>query len=187
MIRTLFPCVVFLALLACGAPDIRFGSPQSVAPVENVSVRFARIEVLDVSLPSYAESEEIFVRDATGAIAPLGPLWSDAPSRGATLELVRTLGEATGRLVAPAPWPFRDPSDVRVDVRLDAFLATETGTFRVSGQVFVAPEDALGRDNARSFEIETVVSDSTDAAAISAARSAALRQLAVFIARNGLR
>ena len=148
---------------------------------------FKRIEVLAISLPAYAQTEEIFFRDASGAIIPFGPLWADEPERGLTLDIVRELRAVTNRLVAPDPWPFRDRADVRVDVRLDVFLATAAGTFRIAGQVFVAPEEAVGRDRARRFEIEVPVGEISSAASIASARAAAVRELAVIIARDGLR
>lgn len=180
-------CAALLGLSACSAPEVRFDAPASTEAPARVAVPYGRIEVLAASLPAYALSEEINSRDATGAIAPLGPLWADEPSRGVTLELVRELGAITGRLVAPDPWPFRDPSDVRIDLRFDTFLATQDGVFRVAGQVFVAPEEAAGRDRALRFDISAPIADTSSAAAIAAARAEAIRQLATLIARQGLR
>ncbi|MBS0124981.1 PqiC family protein [Thetidibacter halocola] len=176
-----------LSLAACAGTEARFDAPTpTAAPSESVSVRFARIEVVAVTLPTYGQDEEIHIREASGAIVPLGPLWADEPARAVTLQLARDLDTITGRLVAPEPWPFRDPSDVRVDLRVTDFHATEAGTFRLAGQVFVAPEDG-GRDRARGFEIETPIGAEGGPAAIAAARAQAVTQLALFVAKNGLR
>ncbi len=185
--RNILAGMVLSALCACGTVETRFDAAPLVASEEKVSVRFARIEVVAVSLPVYAQSEDIHVRDASGAIVPLGALWADDPARGVTLNVATGLAKVTDRLVAPEPWPFRDLPDVRVDIRLDAFLATNTGTFRIAGQVFVAPEDGTGRDRARAFEIETPVADPGDATAIAQARAVAERALVSFVATEGLR
>ena len=176
--------VLALALAACGGTEPRFDATPA-APVEKVSSRYARIEVATVTLPVYAQGEEIHVQDKDGAIVPLGPLWTDEPSRAVTLQIARDLDAITGRLVAAEPWPFRDYPDVKVDVRLQDFYATARGTFRIAGMVYVAPEEA-GPDRAKRFGIEAVL-PGEGPAAIAAARSAAVAQLSGFIAKNGLR
>ncbi|WP_136441404.1 PqiC family protein [Pacificoceanicola onchidii] len=181
-----------LFLSACGGVDLRFDTPPtavgggSALPEERVSVRYARIEVATVTLPTYAQDEEIVLRDDSGAIAPSGGLWADEPGRAVTLQLARDLDAITGRLVAPEPWPFRDLPDVKVDVRIEDFFATSGGTFRLSGQMFVAPED-YGTDRARRFEIEVPVTGEMTPGAIAAARARAVSDLAAFVARKGLR
>ena len=174
------------ALAACSAPEPRFDAGPTLA-TEKVTTRYGRIEVATVTLPIYAEGEEIHARDATGAILPTGSLWADEPGRAVTLQIARDLDAMTGRLVAPEPWPFRDFPDVKVDVRVQDFFATERGTFRLSGQVFVAPEEN-GPDRAKPFEIETrIPGETAGPAQIAAARAAAVSQLSSFIAKNGLR
>lgn len=181
-----------LSLAACGGIEERFDTPPlradapSSAPLTKVPSRYSRIEVIAVTLPTYAEGEEIHVRGASGAITPLGPLWADEPGRGVTQQIARDLDAITGRLVAPEPWPFRDLPNVRVDIRIQDFYATEAGTFRVSGLAFVAPEEA-GPDRSTRFEIETPIAGEGGPADIAAARAAAVSELAVFVARNGLR
>jgi uncharacterized lipoprotein YmbA len=181
-----------LLLAACGGTEPRFdagataaGAVAPEASLERVSTRYGRIEIAAVTLPIYAQSEEIHVEDAEGAIVPLGPLWTDEPGRAVTLQIARDLDAITGRLVAAEPWPFRDYPDVKVDVRLMDFYATARGTFRLAGQVYVAPEEG-GPDRAKRFEIETpLVGEGPKG--IAAARAAAVAQLSVFIAQNGLR
>lgn len=184
--KSLYLLPLVAALAACSAPEPRFDAPPA-AGFEKVSSRYARIEVALVTLPIYAEGEEIHARDASGAILPLGPLWADEPGRAVTLQIARDLDAITGRLVAPEPWPFRDYPDVKVDVRLQDFYATERGTFRLSGQVFVAPEEN-GPDRAKTFEIEAVIpGEKPGPAQIASARAAAVSELSLFIAQNGLR
>ncbi|WGW03759.1 PqiC family protein [Tropicibacter oceani] len=176
-----------LALGACSGVEQRFDAPVAAEiKAERVSSRYARIEVAAVTLPTYAQAEEIHVRDASGAITPTDALWADEPGRAVTLQIARELDAITGRLVAPEPWPFRDIPDVKVDVRVQDFYATETGAFRISGQVFVAPEEQ-GPDRAKRFEIEALITGEPGPAQIAAARAEAVAQLSVFIAKNGLR
>ncbi|MFW2543610.1 PqiC family protein [Primorskyibacter sp. 2E107] len=187
---SLLSLTVFLA--ACSGEQLRFdAAPTAVGggaalPDARVSVRYARIEVATVTLPTYAQDEEIVMRDASGAIAPSGGLWADEPGRAVTLQLARDLDAITGRLVAPEPWPFRDLPDVKVDIRVEDFFATSAASFRMTGQMFVAPED-YGTDRARRFEIDVPVTGEMTPGAIAAARAAAVSQLAEFVARQGLR
>lgn len=173
-----------LALTGC-ASDKRFGAPTPV-PQERVSISYRTVEVVQATLPAYASAEEITVREADGAIAPLGPLWADDPSRALTLQLARDLGAITGAVTAPAPWPFRSLPDARVDVRVEDFLATEDGVFLLSGQYFVAPETG-GRDRARRFAFTVPLADPATPGGIVAARGSAVSRLALDIAQNALR
>lgn len=177
--------VTITALLAGCASDQRFGAETPV-PSQNVAVRFGAIEVVQATLPAYGASEEISVRKADGGIAPLGPLWADDPARAVTLQLARDLGAITGAVSAPAPWPFRNLPDVRVDVRIEDFLATDTGVFLLSGQYFVAPETG-GRDRARRFSFSVPLDDPATAGGIAKASGDAVSRLALEIAQNGLR
>lgn len=94
----------------------------------------------EVTLPSYAAAEDIYMRAADGTISPMGTLWADLPARSITLQLSRDLGAITGVTVAPEPWPFRAYAAAKVDVRIEELLATAEGVFRLSGQYFIAPE-----------------------------------------------
>ncbi|WP_422824571.1 PqiC family protein [Thalassococcus sp. BH17M4-6] len=170
---------------ACSSPDVRFASP-AVAPSAKVSSLYGKLEVVEVTLPTYAASENIFVQGADGAITELGPLWADDPARAMTLQLARDFAAITGAIAAPDPWPFRSFPDAKVDVRLEEMLATEDGTFRISGQFFVAPEEG-GRDRSGQFGISVPLPEDASISQIAAARSAATTQLAEQIARRGLR
>ncbi|MCE0505090.1 MULTISPECIES: PqiC family protein [unclassified Roseivivax] len=173
-----------LLVAACG-PEPRFASPIS-PPEARVASAFPSLEVVEVTLPSYAADEQIFQRGADGAIAPAGTLWADLPARAITLQLSRDLAVITGVTVAPEPWPFRPFPAARVDVRLEEMLATSEGTFRLAGQYFVAPE-AGGRATAGQFAIvEPIQGDTGSAAAIATARGRAVARLAEQIAREGL-
>lgn len=177
-------------LLAACSDDVLQTSPIYVPQVasvteERVASRYRSVEVVEVTMPTYAEDEEIYVRDGDGALSALGPFWADAPSRSVTLQLARELGAITGVRVAPEPWPYRSFAEVRVDVRIEDFVATSSGAFLISGQYFVAP-DSGERERAGRFEITAPLSAMTSAG-IAAARSNAVGQLAVKIAREGLR
>lgn len=179
--------VTCLLMAACNIPEPRFGSAPIVnLEQEKIRSPFGRIEVSEVTLPIYGASEEIHRRDESGAIKPIGALWSDEPGRTVTLQIASDLGEITGRLVAPEPWPFRDLPQVRVDVRVEDFFATNVGTFRLSGQVFVAPEDN-GPDRAKQFNIEVGIAEPEDPGSIAVSQRFAVMELSRFIALNGLR
>lgn len=177
--------VCLLALTACSGADIRYATPP-VNPSERISSRYQSLEVVEVTLPTYAADENIAVQGPDGAITTLGALWADDPARGLTLQLARDLANITGATVAPAPWPFRDFADAKVDVRVEEMVATAAGTFRIAGQYFVAPEEE-GRPRAGQFEIAVPLPEDAGAVQIAAARGAASLLLAEEIARKGLR
>lgn len=186
MFRLLLASTAFLA--ACSAPDVRVPpvAPSAIAPEDRVSIRFASVEVTTVTLPTYANSEDIVAEAQDGTLVPLGPLWSDEPSRAVTLQVAQVLRDLTGQTVAPEPWPFRDFAQARLDIRFADFHATALGTFRIAGQYFVAPDEG-GRDISKSFDIEVTVAGEGSANDISVARTTAINRLTREIARDGLR
>ena len=179
--------IVFL-LAACGGGTVeRFAVPAPAeAALPKLSSRYGSIEVRQVSLPTYAASEEIASRDAGGAItADKNLLWADEPARAMTLELARTLGLMTHAQVAAEPWPFLDRASALVDVRVEEMVADADGSFRLSGQYYVAPDSGVGGRSGLFSLSQPVVGEG--AAAIAAARGLAVRALAEQIARKGLR
>ncbi len=182
---TLIPALAVIATLAgCSSPP-RYGAPTAI-PDTRIATRYHAIEIVQATLPSYAQGEEIYLRKTDGAIEEFGPLWADDPARAVTLQLARDLGAVSGGLAAPDPWPFSELPDVRVDVRIEDFLATEAGVFLLSGQYFVAPESG-GRDRARRFDISVPIAQPPSPAAVVTARGSAVSRLALDIAENGLR
>jgi uncharacterized lipoprotein YmbA len=184
------PLALILAslLAACGnAGAIRYATPQ--IPVETrVPVAFASIEVIDVTLPTYAQGEEISLGLAAGGIKrENGLLWADIPARAVTLDLARALGLITGAQVASSPWPFDSRPQARVEVRIEELLPVETGEFRLSGQYFVGAFDGSERGRARSFALSVPWNVEGGGPAIANARAQATVLLAETIARDGLR
>lgn len=182
-----------LTLAACSSgPEQRFAVPP-VAPEARVPVSYGSIEVRDITLPTYALSEEIFVETADGALTSSGLLWADDPSRAATLELTRALSTITGARIASEPWPFSGYADARLEVRIEEFIASAEGEFRIAGQYFVAPEEGQGRDRAGDFRITVPLRTTAEGvadigpAAIAEARARAMTELATGIAEDGLR
>jgi uncharacterized lipoprotein YmbA len=178
--------VAALALLAgCGAPPERFAAPLAPAG-ERIAVTVRQLEVRQVSLPSYARDEEIWIETAEGALtADNGRLWADDPERGMTLELSRQLSAITGARVAAEPWPFDQIPQARLELRVDSFIAGADGRFRITGQYFVASTDR-GRDRAASFAVSAPIAPESGPPGIAAARAQATRDLARLIARDGL-
>lgn len=175
-----------LTLIACSGEILRVPAPAT-AVSETVPSRFQGIEVLRVSLPTYASGEEIFTEDGTGMLAgSANMLWADDPTRAVTLGLARSLAQITGARVAPEPWPFEEFPAARVDVRIEDMRATGT-QFTLSGQYFVAPRGGSGRGTARLFSITAPLPETPALSDFAAARSDTVAQLALQIARDGLR
>ncbi len=185
--------VALLALCGLSACGLLGRDPLRIAvpaPVTEgrVAIRFASVELLEAELPDYADQEDIYVQGVGGAITQTrGFVWADDPSRAFTLELTRALGGLTGARVAPDPWPYDEPAEARVDVRVAEFSPDLTrGEFVISGEYFVAAFDESGRDTAREFRATAPLPPEAGPAAIAAARSQATVNLARQIATNGL-
>ena len=179
--------VTFALLAACGPRPLRFTVPPAV-PQERIGIAFSTVELLDVSLPEYAEGAEIFVQVPGNALTRVARAqWADDPARAVTLDLARALAEVTGARVAPEPWPFEEPAEAQVDVRVAEIVADASGVFLLRGQVFVASQDGSGRDRAREFRVSIPLPPEAGPAAIAAARGQATLALAQDIAANGLR
>lgn len=187
MLPKFLPFALTLALAACGDPDLRFAVP-TVVPTETVGIAYNSVEVRTVTLPTYAQFEEIYVETPTGALtASPSLLWADDPTRAATLELTRALGAITNARVASEPWPFDSYAEVRVEVRVEEFVASQRGEFRLSGQYFIATLDGEGRDRAATFRVAVPLAPDAGPLAIALARGLAMAELADQIARGGLR
>lgn len=183
---TRFPLLAVVVLLsACGA-DERFLAAPQVITTERVASRFSSIEVREVSLPTHASSEEIYVEAEAGELARSKLLWADDPTRAVTLALTRNLTEITGARVAPEPWPFDAFPAARVDVRVERFLSTADGTLTLAGQYFVADLDGRGRDRSRLFSLSVPMAVDASPAVIAGARARLVSDLALTIAKDGL-
>lgn len=180
--------LAFLALTVlagCAAED-RFISAPQVTATERVASRFSSIEVREVSLPTHASSEEIYVEAEGGGLAVSELLWADDPTRAVTLALSRNLAEITGARVAPEPWPFDAYPAARVDVRVERFLSQADGMLVLAGQYFVADLDGRGRDRARLFSLSAPLANDLTPSAAAEARARLVSELALKIARDGL-
>lgn len=182
MIRRL---AVLALLAACGTEPLLYAAPP-VPAGERIGVFARSVEVREVSLPLYAEAEEIHVGLPGGGIAPLdGARWADDPRRAVTLELAAAMADATGARVAAEPWPFQSFPAATVTVRATQMLAGTDGVFRMSGQWATADRDGE-RERAGRFDVHTPYPLAGGSNAIAAARALAVRDLARLIAARGL-
>lgn len=179
--------VALVALLsACASGPARFAVP-TVTPDLRQQISYRSVELREVSLPVYAQSEEISIERLDGGITrEAGLLWADLPARAMTLDLGRALRTITGAQIAPEPWPFDARPQARLEVRVEEMLASERGEFRLAGQYFVAAFDGSERGRAQSFALSVPLVD-VDPATIAAARGQVTVMLAETIARDGLR
>ena len=97
------------------------------------------------------------------------------------------LARLTDVVVAPEPWPFEPYPAARVEVRIEEFIASRRGAFRLSGQYFIAAIDESGRDRARLFDLSVPLSPEAGPGEIAVARGQAMAALAETIALDGLR
>lgn len=188
MMRPALLIALLATLAGCGETVQRYATAAPVVDekLPSISSRYRSVEVRQISLPTYAASDEIATRDATGAITSnKSALWADEPARAMTLELSRYLGQITGVQVAAEPWPFLDRAGAIVDVRVEEMVADADGAFRISGQYYVAPDSGTGGRSGLFSLSEPILGEG--AGAIAAARAAVTRALAEQITRSGLR
>lgn len=180
--------LMLVVLAGCSsAPEVRYAVPE-IAPEARVSIAYGSVEVRDVTLPTYAQLEQIYVETAEGALTSSDLLWADDPQRGATLELSRALALISQVAVASEPWPFESYPDARVEVRVEEFIASlRSSEFRLAGQYFVASLEGRGRDRSGVFRVSVALPEEAGPAVIAAARGEAMSLLAEQIAREGLR
>lgn len=179
-----FLCLTVLALAACGAPERFAVAPPPIT--EKLRIAFGSVEVRDVSLPSYAASDEIHTQTDDGTLVSSSDvLWADAPERAIALELSQNLARLTDRRIASEPWPFEAFPDARLEVRFAELVATTSGVFSTSGQYFVAVEN--GRERSGLFDLAVPFDPAGGPNAIARARGQLILDLAEYIARNGLR
>jgi uncharacterized lipoprotein YmbA len=186
MMKVLTAAAALAVILGgCGAaPDLFTVEPPR--PTSTQSIGFASVEVLEVSLPAYAQAGEIAVQDADGRlVTDTRVLWADDPDRAVTLQLSRNLADVSGARIAPEPWPFEAFPQARLDVRFEGLVARADGTFRATGQYFVSAEDR--RERAGTFDLSVPIAPEATPQDIARARGQIILELAEFIARDGLR
>lgn len=181
-----FAAATALALLAaCGGQPLRFDLPETEA-TQKIPVSVDSVEVLEVSLPLYADQEIIYFENEESAlVSDKSLLWADDPERSFTGGLALQLAALTDARVAAEPWPFYDRADVRVDVRFSRALPGRDGLYRIAGQYFVASTEGTAQERARRFELAAPF-QTLSAPSIAAAKAAVIAELAALIARDGL-
>ena len=184
---TILGAVAF-AMTACTSEPPQSYEAATPVPTERVGIRYSDVFVREVSLPSYAASETIFLADPNGLLTEqVTSVWADDPTRAVTLGLSQSLQAMTGARVAPEPWPFGTNPEVTVDVRVETFSPGTDGLYRAAGQVFVAPEDEEAPNRSLTFRLTAPFDVNGGQPAIAAARSNLVSQLSANIARRGLR
>ncbi|MFV0335674.1 MAG: membrane integrity-associated transporter subunit PqiC [Tropicimonas sp.] len=172
------------ALAACGQSPSRYASPP-VASGERISIGLSQLEIREVTLPAYAQSEEIWHETEEGGLeSNTDVLWADTPARGVTMELTQHLAALSSARVAAEPWPFEELPQARLVVRLQDMVARKDGRFHLAGQYYVVRLSA-GSDRSGTFDISAPIAPEGGAAAVAAARAAAVRDLARLIADRG--
>lgn len=173
-----------LGLSGCaGTPDRFAVLPAQVETRQ--SIAFRAVELRELSLPAYAAADEIVTQSADGTLTTSNTLWADSPPRAVALELSRALAEISGARVASDPWPFSALPDASLDVRFESFVPDVSGVFRATGQYFVAVPD--GRERAGVFTVSVPFDAEAGLPALARARGQIIADLAVVIARDGLR
>lgn len=184
-LRLLIPAAA-LTLAACSNPlatgRYLIDPPAAQGQVPN---RLGTAELADVSLPDYAEGDEVAFQDKDGAVRSTPKqIWADTPARAFTLTLARTISDLSGATVIPEPWPLAEPPQRRIRVDVERALAGRDGIYRLRGRYYVSDEAGGGRNHARGFDI-AVPLPAAGPGGVAAAQSAAIGRLAQQIALLG--
>lgn len=178
-----FALTLALVLAACTAPEEARFLIEPAPSAQKLRVKVGSIEVRDVSLPTYAAEPDVLAEGDDGALYPVGAsLWADDPVRGFTMALVSDLSDRTNATVAGEPWPLTETAHARLDVRVTQAFAGADGQFRLTGQFAVASPDEVIREFVRRFDIRVPL-QGQDSAAIAAAQSSAIGELARLVSR----
>ena len=184
MTRQILVALGLTALAACGSTITRLDMPTP-SPALSLRANVDSVVVRDVTLPTYAATEELGLETAPGVITSDGDLLAaDEPSRAVTLSLSRQMDEILSAIVSPDPWPFPGLADVVVDVRVSEMLGSAvTGTFTMSGQYFIGG-DAIDYPNSASSFSYQIPMATPDIPGAVAAQGLAITQLAEEISRS---
>lgn len=164
-----------LVLAACGTDQRYLIDPPQVAGSARVQV--ATLEVLEVSLPAYAEASEILVEGPDGGLTPISnALWADDPVRAVTLAIAEQVGAGSSAIAAPEPWPLEEDAQAAVSVTVAQLVAQSDGALRMTGQYAISSYDRIVRERIVPFSIVQPMVDGTPNA-IAAATGAAISQL----------
>ncbi|WP_299654821.1 membrane integrity-associated transporter subunit PqiC [uncultured Tateyamaria sp.] len=187
MIR-LVAATALLFLVACGSePPTRFEAASEPTP-ERVRIAYKAVSIRDVSLPTYAATEEISSADLDGRLSSSGSaLWADDPVRAITLDVARALREVSGARVAPDPWPYQSRPEATVDIRFEELIPDANGEYRAAGLYFVAPDDEDRVEHAHEFAFSIQYDVEAGFAALAAARAQLANMLVLDIAQTALR
>lgn len=172
--------VLATALSACTSNNVSQFALE-IPNVETARATGLTVEVLEISLPLYAQSQEIPMRDVDGAIkSDPAVLWADEPTRSISLGLAETLSRMTGGVAAVEPWPLDDRAAYRLDVRVSELVATPDNTLKFSGQFFVINDDGR-RPKVEWFDLTVPIAGS-DGQSVARATSQAVVELSGLIA-----
>lgn len=168
-------------LAACGADPARIAvMPETSTMRENT--RSETVEIVEVSLPAYAQDQEIAVGTAAGALLLAEDAqWADEPDRALTASLVRNLTAISRAEIAASPWPLTGYAEAELTVRVDQMLVGPDGVLVMSGQYAIAREE--GPQAIKPFAI-TVPVPVLDTVNVAHAHEIAWRELAETIVRD---
>ncbi|MEO0388162.1 MAG: PqiC family protein [Pseudomonadota bacterium] len=180
------PCLL-LSLAACAGEENIARYPVTPLPATTTrAVATDTIEVRLVSLPLYADAEEIPRQASDGSVRTNAEiLWADEPDRAISNALARNLEEITGAIAAVEPWPLEAFPEARIEVRVDEMLASANGTLRFAGAWFASRPGDPRADRAGRFAFDVPLADAAFPT-LAAAHAEATRQLATTVAA-GLR
>lgn len=174
--------LAFLLTACASVPEPRL-QLAPIAPAAVPTNTVARsIELREISLPYYAEGEQIGIIQADGSVALLNDvLWADLPPRALTLRLAQTLAARLPQTaVAAEPWPLLSRADLRVEIQVARAIGQLGGDYMLEGQYFIVAGNLGEYERAQGFAlIEPVIGDTLNG--ISLAQSAAFDQLADLI------
>lgn len=170
-----------LLVTACAKSTNSYLLPD-IEPLKAHSTVVRTVEVTRFDLPAYAEDNQISVLGEDGIVRPMkDAFWADAPDRALTEVLSGGLDQAISASVVSEPWPFEQPAEVKVEMKVRDLIASESGTLRLSGQYSLSSPAGGDLMQSKRFDFSAPVGDGS-LTAISMALASTMRSLTQEIA-----
>jgi uncharacterized lipoprotein YmbA len=157
---------------------------DDVVPQERLNTVAKLVEVARLDLPEYVQANKISLRGEDGILrSSKNDLWADTPDRAMTELLALALDDGLSADVAADPWPFDQPADIKVVVKVHKLIGTQGGNLLFSGQYFLSSPIGGALAKTERFDIEVPLNDAS-VQMLSNAHSLAIGQLAAQISKR---
>lgn len=165
-------------------PELYLLEARTSAAAKPARANIDRIGLSEVKLPAYARNKKIASQTAGNKIVQDDDnRWAEPPEEAVSRTLSQSLETQLGAAVVVGPFPRGLDPDLRVEVRFNKFLRSETGAAEMGGQYGILSGDGREVLLLQTFSI-TAPASAQDYGSYLNAVSAGLSQLSQQISRS---